>query len=168
VTAGFVLLALTVVAALLLSGLFIVDLGPALLAVPGGVFVDAIAFLVAGRALSNLSDAGERSAARWRARVAELRQIMRAGGDGNSLGDFERWLPIAIGAGFGGRWVKTFDRDLRAGGADIAWLKAMGSPEDAHATIAMIVAMSGASSAGSSAAGAGAGGGAGGGSSGAG
>jgi hypothetical protein len=134
-------------------------LGPALLAMPAGLFVDGIALLIAGSVMSNLSESGERAAARWRARVTELRQVMRAGGAGSSLRDFERWLPLAIGAGFGARWLKAFDAQLAAEGSEIAWMKAMGSVADARATMAMVIAISGASSSGGAGAGAGAGGG---------
>ena len=145
---------------------FVESLGPALMAIPGGLAIDAFMFALGAEALSRLSVSGERAAARWRARVTECRQVIRAGGESVSLRDFERWFPLAIGAGDGARWLKTFDAPLRASGADIAWLKTIGSPEDAGASIAMMVAISGASHAGGGAGGAG--GGAGGGSSGAG
>lgn len=163
--AGVVMLVFSLVLAGAVAALLMDSVGPALLAMPAGLCVDAIIFLVGGSAMSRLSETGERSAARWRARVTECRQVMRAGGAGASLRDFERWLPLAIGAGFGGRWLKTFDGPLREEGREMSWLKAMGSPDDARASIAMIVAISGASHAGGAG---GAGGGAGGGSSGAG
>lgn len=159
VVAGVVLLVLAAIGAAVLGVFFADRLGPALLAIPAGVFVDALAFIIGGSVLSQLSELGERDAARWRARVAEIRQVIRARGAGFSLIDFERWLPLAIGIGQGGRWLKTFDLQLRAEGTDIAWMKTMGSPEDARASIAMIVAISGASHAGGAGGGAGAGGG---------
>ena len=159
VVAGIALLVLAAVSAVVLD-VFLADrLGQALLAMPAGVFADAVAFIIAGSVLSLLSEKGARDAARWRARVAEIRQVIRAKGAGYSLTDFERWLPIAIGAGMGGPWVRAFDAQLRAEGTEIAWMKAMGSPADARASIAMIVAISGASHSGGAGGGAGAGGG---------
>jgi hypothetical protein len=157
--AGMVLMLLSLVAAGAVAALLVDRLGPALLAMPAGVFVDAIAFLIAGSAMSNLSEPGERAAARWRARVTELRQVMRLRGAGYSLQDFERWLPLAIGAGFGAGWLKAFDTQLAADSGEIAWIKTMGSVADARATMAMVIAISGASHAGGAGAGAGAGGG---------
>ncbi len=159
VVAGIVLLVLAAIGAAVLGVFFVDHLGPALLAIPAGVCVDAIAFLIGGSVLSQLSDRGERDAARWRARVAEIRQIVRARGAGYSLTDFEQWMPLAIGIGQGGRWLNAFDAQLRAAGSDIAWMKTIGSPEDARASIAMIVAISGASHPGGAGGGAGAGGG---------
>ena len=157
--AGIVLLVFSLVSAGAVAALLIESLGPALLAMPAGLFVDAIAFLIGGSAMSRLSESGERSAARWRARVTECRQMMRARGEGASLSDFERWLPLEIGAGNGARWLKAFDVQLRAAGTDLAWLKRMGTAEDARAAIVMIIAISGASHGGSGGSGAGAGGG---------
>lgn len=146
--AGFVVMAFAFISAGLLALLLVDRFGAAMLAMPAALLFDAAAFMIAGRLFSGLSESGEREAARWRARVTELRQIIRAKGAGASLAEFERWLPLAIGAGLGGRWLKTFDAQLRDSGTDIAWLKTMGSPEDARASMAMIVAISGASHAG--------------------
>jgi len=159
VVAGVVLLVLATVTAVLLAALFADRLGAALLAIPGAVFIDALAFVIAGQAMSRLSEVGERAAARWKVRVALLRAIITAKGRGASLAEFQQWLPLAIGAGEGGRWLKAFDAQLCSGGADIAWLRAMGSPEDALASITMMVAISGASHSGGAGGGAGAGGG---------
>lgn len=146
--AGFVLLGVAVIASVVLAAAFAERYGLGILAMPIGVFVDALLFLLASRSMSALSEAGEREAARWRARVAELRQVIRTRAAGNSLHDFETWLPVAIGAGLGGQWLKAFDAQLTADGADIAWMKSMGSAEDARASLAMMVAISGASHAG--------------------
>lgn len=159
VVAGLVLLLLALVTAGVLAVFFADRLGPALLAIPGGVFVDGLAFMIAGQALSHLSEAGERAAARWNVRKGLLRDVIKTKGAGASLRDFECWLPVAIGAGMGGRWLRTFDAQLRASGADISWLRAMGSPDDALASITMMVAISGASHGGGAGGGAGAGGG---------
>jgi hypothetical protein len=158
--AGFVLLGLAVISAVVLAALFAERYGLAILAMPLGVFVDALMFVLTSRGISALSEAGEREAARWRARVTDLRQVIREKAAGRSLHDFEQWLPVAIGAGLGGQWLKAFDAQLKMDGADIAWMKSMGTPEDAHASLAMMVAISGAShSGGAGAGGAGGGGG---------
>jgi len=151
-----------------LGALFLETLGPALLASPAGLAVDAVLFALGAGALSRLSESGERAAARWRARVTDVREVIRAKGAGSSLRDFERWLPLAIAAGIGGRWLKAFDAQLVDGGANLAWLKTMGAAADARASLAMMVAISGASHRGGGAGGGGGGAGAGGGSSGAG
>jgi hypothetical protein len=139
--------------------------GPFPLAIPAVVFVTGLIYVVVSSAISVLSESGLREAARWRARVAELKTIIKEGVSGRSLRDFERWFPLAIGAGIGGRWLKAFKAPLESGGAEIAWLSAMGSPADAAASLAMIVAVSGASHSGGHGAGGSGGGGAGGGSS---
>lgn len=133
--------------------------------VPASLFLVGFIYLIVSAAMSVLSEAGFREAAAWRARVAELKSLIKTGVSGQSLQDFERWFPLAIGAGIGRRWLKAFAPQLAAGSQELGWLNAMGSPADAAASLAMLVAISGASHSGGSG---GAGGGAGGGSSGAG
>jgi len=133
--AGIVLIIGAAITAAILGVFFVESLGPALLAIPGGIAIDAFLFALGAEALSRLSESGERASARWRARATELRQVMKAGGACSSLADFERWLPLGIGGGVGGRWLKTFDAQLCAEGIDIVWLKSMGSAEDARRSI---------------------------------
>lgn len=140
-------------------------LGPAPVILPAVILLVGLIYIVVASALSMLSEAGVREAARWQARVEELKNIIKGGVTGQSPKDFERWFPLAIGAGLGGKWLKAFESQLSSDGADLAWLKAMGSPADAAHSLAMMVAVSGASHSGGAG---GAGGGAGGGSSGAG
>lgn len=140
-------------------------LGPAPVVLPAVLFLTGLVYVIVASAMSTLSEPALREAARWQARVAELKVIIKGGVSGHSPLEFERWFPLAIGAGLGARWLKAFEAQLTAGGADLAWLRAMGSPADAAASLAMIVAVSGASNSGGAG---GAGGGAGGGSSGAG
>lgn len=158
-TAGFVLLCVATISALVLGVFFIDSLGPALLTIPAALFADAFMFFLGGEALSRLSDAGENAAVQWRLRVAELRQVIKQPGAARSLSEFERGLPLAIGAGLGGRWLKKFEAQLSAEGADIAWLKAMGSAADVQASLAVMVAISGASHGGGAGGGAAGGGG---------
>lgn len=161
--AGLVLLGVAALGAMLLGALFVDSLGPALLAIPAGVFVDALAFMIAGQTMSTLSDGGVRASRRWQQRVAWMREVLSQN-DGNpasrGLADFQQWLPLAIGAGLGKRWVKSFASQLREEGSQIEWLRAMGSPADALMMIdAMVVISSASHSGGGAAAGAGAGGG---------
>lgn len=137
-------------------------LGPAPVVIPAVVFLMGLVYVVVASAMSTLSEPALREAARWQTRVAELKAMMKGGVSGHSPLEFERWFPLAIGAGLGGRWLKAFEPQLTAGGTDLVWLRAMGSPAEAAVSLATIVAVSGASHSG------GAGGGAGGGSSGAG
>jgi hypothetical protein len=162
-------LLVVLLAIVMLMGLAVFDvmsgsLGPAVLAIPAGLFVGGLLFIAVGASTSTLSDNGVREAARWRLRATQLRDVIKAGAGGESLREFERWFPFAIGAGLGGKWLRAFSARLREDGKDIEWMRLMGSPEDAHASLAMMVAMSGASN-GASGAGAGGGGAAGGGSS---
>ncbi len=157
--AGLVLMLSGLVGALSLL-LFAGRLGAAPIAIPGAILIVGIVFLIVSSAMSVLSEAGLREAARWQARLAELKEIIKGGVSGRSTQDFERWFPLAIGAGLGSRWLKAFEAQLTAAGASIGWLKALGSPADAAASLAMMVAVTGSSHSG--------GGGAGGGSSGAG
>jgi hypothetical protein len=144
------------------------SLGPAPSALPAVVVVVGLVYVVVSMGMSVLSESGLREAAAWRARVGELKAIIKKGVDVESPKDFERWFPLAIGAGIGGRWLRAFWPQLIAGNSEIAWLQALGSPADAAASLAIIIAVSGASHAGGAGGSAGAGGGAGGGSSGAG
>lgn len=162
---GFVLLVTALLCAMALQ-LIWPDLGPAPLSLPAVTFVVGLIYIFVSRVMSQVSAEGRREAERWRARVTELKAVIRNGVSGQSPADFDRWFPLAIGAGLGGAWLKAFAAELAASGSEIGWLRAMGSPADAAASLAMIVAISGASHAGGS--GAGAAGGAGGGSSGAG
>jgi hypothetical protein len=122
-------------------------------------------YLAVSGGMSVLSEAGVREAARWRARVAELRDIVKRGVSGQSPQDFERWFPLAIGAGLGRQWLNAFAPLLAAGNPELAWLKLIGSPADAMASLGTMMAISGSSHSGGAGSG---GGGAGGGSSGAG
>lgn len=144
--------------------------GPAPSLLPAAVFIVGLVYVAVAGGMSALSEAGLREAAGWRARVAELKAIIKNGVASQSPKDFERWFPLAIGAGIGGRWLRAFGPQLVAGNADIAWLAAMGAPADAYASLAVIVAVSGATHSGGAVGGGsgGAGGAAGGGSSGAG
>lgn len=151
---GIVLLTVSLLAGGLTAALAVPRLGPGVLAIPGALFADALVFLIAGNALSRLTESGMRAGARWRARLDELRRVIGAKDDARSLSEFERWLPVAIGAGEGGRWLKAFDAELRASGRDLAWLRAMGSADDAHHMLATMVAVSGATSHGGGGAGA--------------
>ena len=142
--------------------------GPAPTAIPASVVVVGIVFVVAAARTQILSDAGFREAAGWRARIAELKEIIKNGVTSQGPEDFARWFPLAIGAGIGGRWLKAFWAQLTADNSALGWLQAMGAPADAAASLATIIAVSGASHAGAGGGTGGAGGGAGGGSSGAG
>ncbi len=139
--------------------------GPAPAAIPAVVFLVGLIYIIVAGVMSVFSESGVREAARWQARVDELKNTIKDGVSGQSPKDFERWFPLAIGAGIGAKWLRAFDAQLAASGADLGWLKAMGSPADAASSLAAMVAISGASHAGGAG---GAGGGAGGGSSGAG
>lgn len=158
---GLVLVVFGVVASIavlvLASGL-----GPAPVALPGVIFLMGLVYVVVASAMSMLSGSGVNEGARWQARVAELKAIIKGGVSGHSPKDFERWFPLAIGAGIGGQWLKVFEPQLTGSGAELGWLRAMGSPADAAASLAMMVAVTGASHSGGAG---GAGGGAGGGSS---
>jgi hypothetical protein len=160
---GFVLMIVALVTALAIA-LLAPRLGPAPLSLAGVTFAVGIIYIVVSNAMSLLAEPGLREAASWDARVAELKDIVKHGVSGHSTRDFERWFPIAIAAGFGGKWLKAFASQLTEAGAELAWLKALGSPADAAASLAVIVAASTATHGG----GAGGAGGAGGGSSGAG
>lgn len=161
---GLVLVVFGVVASIavlvLASGL-----GPAPVALPGVILLMGLVYVVVASAMSMLSESGVNEGARWQARVVELKAIIKGGVSGHSPQDFDRWFPVAIAAGIGGRWLKVFEPQLTASGAELGWLRAMGSPADAAASLAMMVAVTGASHSGGAG---GAGGGAGGGSSGAG
>lgn len=157
--AGVVLLGVAGVGAAILAAWFVDSLGAALLAMPAAVFIDALAFLIAGQMLETLSDAGERASQQWQQRAAWMRDVVsQRDGDSAPRGipEFEQWLPFAIGAGLGKRWVKRFDDALRKSGSQIEWLNAMGTAADALVTMDMMIAVSSASH-GSSGAGAGAG-----------
>lgn len=160
---GFALMIIALVTALAIA-LLAPKLGPAPLSLAGVTFAVGIIYIVVSNAMSLLAEPGIREAARWDARVAELKEIVKHGVSGQSTRDFERWFPTAIAAGFGGKWLKAFAAQLSDEGAELAWLTALGSPADAAAALAVIVAASTATHGG----GAGGAGGAGGGSSGAG
>jgi uncharacterized membrane protein len=140
-------------------------LGPVPIAIPVVVIVTGLIYIIVSAAMSVKSEAALAEAPRWRARVAELEQIIAGGVSGQSPLDFERWFPLAIAAGIGAKWLRAFREQLQASGADLAWMKLMGSPAEAAASLEMMVIASGASHGGAGAGGAGA---AGGGSSGAG
>ena len=161
--AGVVLLLIALTSLAAMAIFLIGSLGPAVMAIPAAVFLDSVGFLVGGQVLSRLSDLGTHEAARWQARVIELRAVAR-GADGHTLGEFEQWFPLAIGAGFGGRWLKGFRPQLQSSGAELGWVKLMGSPEDLDVALDAVMAESGASH-GDGAGSGGDGGGAGGGSS---
>jgi hypothetical protein len=139
--------------------------GPAPIAIPAAVFVTGLIYLIVSAATSVISEAGLREAARWKARVGELKAVIKNGADDQSPQDFERWFPLAIGARLGRQWLKVFAPILTAGNPELGWLKLMGSPADAAASLGMMMAVSHSSHSGGAG---GAGGGAGGGSSGAG
>lgn len=160
---GFVLLFSGLLGVMALA-LLMDRLGPVPIAIPVVIIVTGLIYMIVSNGMSVKSEAALAEAARWRARVAELKEIIAGGVSGQSPLDFERWFPLAIAAGIGAKWLKAFREQLAASGADLEWLRAIGSPEDAVASLGMLVAISGASHSGS----AGAGGAAGGGSSGAG
>jgi hypothetical protein len=140
-------------------------LGPAPVILPAVILLVGLVYIIVASAMSMLSESGVTEAARWQARVGELKNIIKDGASGQSPKDFERWFPLAIGAGVGGKWLKAFDAQLASGSADLSWLSAMGSPAEAAHSLAMMVAVSGASHSGGAGGAGGAGGGAGGGSS---
>jgi hypothetical protein len=135
--------------------------GPVPITMPVAVVVTGLIYLIVSAAMSVKSEAGMNEAARWRARVAELKQIIKDGVSGQSPLDFERWFPLAIGAGMGGRWLKAFRAQLETAGTTLEWMRTIGSPDTVVASLETMVMVSGASHGG----GAGAGGAAGGGSS---
>jgi hypothetical protein len=139
--------------------------GPAPVVIPAALLVVGLIYVIASAGMSVLSESGVREAARWRARVSELKSIIANGASGQSPLDFERWFPLAIGANLGRRWLKVFSPILTAGNPELGWLKLMGSPADATESLGAMVAVSHSSYSGGAG---GAGGGAGGGSSGAG
>lgn len=160
-TAGIVLMLIALASLAGMAISLVPQWGPGLMAIPAAVFVDGVGFVLGSQLLSRLSDAGEHEAARWRARVAELRVVVKAGA-GQSIGEFDRWLPLAIGAGLGTKWVKTFAGPLRDQGRELGWMAAMGAPEDVQGALHAVILTAGATHSGgaaSSSAGAGAGGG---------
>jgi hypothetical protein len=164
---GLVLMFLAFAGAVSLA-LAVPALGPAPMLLAAALLVVAFVYLLTSAGMNVLSARGRREAAAWTARGAELKAVIKRGTDGYSAADFERWFPAAIGAGIGGKWLKAFAPRLEREGADLTWLSAMGSPDQAAASLAAIIAVSGATHAGASGAGGAGAAGAGGGASGAG
>ena len=149
--AGWALVVLGVVSALVLAGWLAPIFGPALLFLPAALVIDGVAFVVGASGVPVLSATGEVESARWHRRVLDLRRIMTSPAETDAVGVFSQWLPLAVGAGCARPWVKAFGAALRRDGADLAWMRAMGSPDDAMATMMAVVAAAGASHAGGSA-----------------
>jgi len=161
---GFLLMIVGLLAALA-TALLAPGLGPAPLSLSAVTFIVGAMYVVVASAMSVLAEPGVREAARWDARVEALKEVVKDGISGQSIEEFARWFPVAIGAGFGGKWLKAFEGQLAERGAELSWMAALGSPADATASLMVIVAASTAAHGGG---GAGGGAGAGGGSSGAG
>jgi hypothetical protein len=164
---GFVLMFMAFAGAAALA-LAVPALGPAPMLLAAALLIVAFIYLLTSAGMNVLCAQGRRDAARWAARAAALKDTVRRGVDGSSVAEFERWFPAAIGAGLGGKWLKAFTPILEREGADVGWLRAMGRPDEAAASLAAIIVVSGATHAGASGAGGAGAAGAGGGASGAG
>jgi hypothetical protein len=133
--------------------------------IPGSLFLLGFIVLIAGAALSPLSDRGVETAARWEGFLRYLKDVTKGKEPAWDLKQFERYLPYAASVGLAAGWAKAF---RERGGAEIpAWFQALSTSgqESMGAFVAMTTA---AHSSGSSGAAGGAGGAGGGGGSGAG
>jgi len=126
-----------------------------------GLALAGLAGIITGAALSPLSDGGVRSASQWKAFARYLSGVRRNREPEVNPEAFERYLPYAVGFGFGPAWVKHFRK--RGSVAIPGWFQAVESVggADAAALASFITVIgaghgSGAGGAGSGASGGGA------------
>jgi len=74
------------------------------------LFLLGLAGLVAGSALSPLSEAGKQAAATWKGFAVDLKNIIRQREFVGGEEVFERYLPFAAGFGLGEKWAKHFQK----------------------------------------------------------
>ncbi|MBN1401341.1 MAG: DUF2207 domain-containing protein [Anaerolineae bacterium] len=99
--------------------------GAVMAGVGAALFPLGLVGLVAGSALSPLSEAGKQAAATWKGFAADLKNIIRQREFVGGEELFERYLPFAAGFGLGERWAKHFQKH---GYSTVpAWFRSLGA-----------------------------------------
>jgi hypothetical protein len=108
-----------------------------------GLALTGLSGIITGAVLSPLSDEGARSASMWKAFARYLNGVRRDREPESSPEIFERYLPYAVGFGFGAAWVKYFQRRRRLTAVP-AWFQAVEAAggADAAALAGIITVMS--------------------------